>query len=112
MGPLEQLQSVAQELRVSVPEEDARLRGNIVRLHREGNLGAGEVTIAGIVTGDVVEQMRRVSVSLSEPDSERPIRAHETFADVEIVGSLQPRRTRTHLREARDFEVHPPVETS
>jgi len=72
--------------------------------------GAGEVTISGVVTGDSPEKLRRVSVSLAESDYEQAIEAHQNYADVEIIGSLVRRGTRTYLNDARGFVVRPPVE--
>ena len=95
----------ARELRTRLPEDEVRIRGNVVRLHREDELGSGDVTIAGSVVGDPIEKLRRVSLNLAEPDYELAIRAHQTFADVEVVGSLIQRGTRTHLTNTRGFEV-------
>lgn len=101
------LREAARELRLMVPEEETRLRGNVVRLHREGNLGAGEVTIAGIATDDPVEKLRRVTVELSEADYQMAITAHKTYADVEVTGTLVQRGTRTHMRNPHGFTVRP-----
>lgn len=101
------VKEAARELRAQLPEEDVRIRGNVVRLHREGQLGHGEVTIAGIVSDDLTERLRRVNVDLSEEDYAKAIQAHESFSDVEIVGSLLQRGTRTYLRDARGFIVLP-----
>lgn len=101
------LREAARELRSRLPEEEVRIRGNVVRLHREGQLGGGEVTIAGLITGDPLQKLRRVSVSLAESDYGLAIQAHQSFADVEVVGSLIQRGTRTYLNEARGFVVRP-----
>ena len=99
------LREAARELRTRLPEDEVRIRGNVVRLHREEQLGNGEVNIAGSVVGDPLGKLRRVSLNLAEPDYELAIRAHESFADVEVVGSLIQRGTRTHLNNARGFVV-------
>jgi hypothetical protein len=104
------LREAARELRARLPEDEVRIRGNVVRLHREGQLGSGEATIAGIVAGDPVEKLRKVSVTLGEADYARAITAHEEFLDVEVVGSLIQRGTRTYLSDARGFSVRPPIE--
>jgi hypothetical protein len=103
------LREAARELRARLPEDEVRIRGNVVRLHREGQLGIGEVTVAGIVAGDPVEKLRKVSVTLDEADYARAITAHEQFLDVEVVGSLIQRGTRTYLRDARGLTVRPPI---
>lgn len=100
------LREAARELRQRLPEEVVRARGNVVRLHRDAVSGAGDVTIAGIVSGDDLGKLRRISASLAEEDYEQAIEAHQQFSDVEIVGELYQRGTRTYLRDARGFAVH------
>lgn len=102
------VKEAARELRSTLPEDDARIRGSIVRLHREERLGHGEVTIAGVVSDDPSERLRRVNVDLSEEDYAKAIEAHQNFSDVEIVGSLLQRGTRTYLTASRGFAVLPP----
>ena len=99
------LREAARELRELVPEENVTIDGNVIRLHREGRFGSGEITISGVIRDDPTEKMRRVSVELSEPDYEAAIRAHDRYHDVSISGSLQRRGTRTHLTQARSFTV-------
>jgi len=103
------LREAARELRALVPEEDVRIIGNVVRLHREGNYGAGEVSIAGVVSGDVSERMRRVSVSLSEEDYQVALSAHRDFTQVEVLGSLIQRGNRTYLTNPNNFHLRPAV---
>jgi len=109
---IEVLKEAARELRARLPEDEVRIRGNVVRLHREGDLGPGEATIAGIITGDQIEKMRKVSVSLAEADYTSAIKAHQDYADVEVVGALIQRGTRTYLNDARAFTVRPSVQDS
>ena len=97
----------AREMRAKLPEDEVRFRGNVVRLHREEQLGSGEVTIAGWVVDDSQGKMRRVALDLSEPDYQQAIQAHKSFSDVEVVGSLFQRGTRTYLKDVRGFEVVP-----
>ena len=87
----------AREMRERIPEDEVLFRGNVVRLHRDTQLGPGDVTIAGSVVDDPSEKFRRVSVNLSEVDYQSALVAHETFGEVEIFGSLQQRGTRTYL---------------
>ena len=101
------LSEAARELRARLPEDEVRLRGNVVRLHREEQLGSGEVAIAGSVVDDPLGKLRRVSLDLAEPDYELAIQAHRSFADVEVVGSLVQRGTRTYLSNVRGFVVSP-----
>ena len=104
------LSEAARELRARLPEDEVRLRGNVVRLHREEQLGNGEVTIAGSVVDDPLGKHRRVSLDLAESDYELAIRAHQSFADVEVVGSLIQRGTRTYLRNTRGFVATLPAD--
>lgn len=99
------LREAARELRARLPEDEVTLRGNVVRLHREEQLGAGDVTIAGVLIGDASERLRRVSVNLSEPDYQLAINAHESFAEVEISGSVVQRGTRTYMMNSRGLEL-------
>jgi hypothetical protein len=101
------LREAARELRARVPEEAVRIRGNVVRLHREGLLGPGDVTIAGLIVDDPLEKLRRVSVNLSEPDYQLAINAHETFSEVEISGSFLQRGTRSYLQDTGGLDTLP-----
>lgn len=97
-------------LLASVPEQNIRLRGNVIRLHREGNLGSGDVTISGVVLDDPSERMRKVTVSLGEADYNIAINAHETYRDVEVSGSMTQRGTRSYLSDLSQFAVLPDPE--
>ena len=100
------LKEAARELRARLPEEDVRFRGNVIRLHREGNLGSGEFTVAGSIVGDPDGKLRRVTISLAESDYEEAIAAHRSYEDVEMLGSLVQRGNRTSLLQAREFIRH------
>lgn len=99
------LKEAARELRNKVPEDEVRLRGNVIRLHREGQLGNGDVTVAGTLIGDPSEKLLRVSLNLAQPDYTQAIQAHEGFRDIEVVGSLVRRGTRMSLSNVREFEI-------
>ena len=101
------LREAARTLRGRIPEENVRITGNVVRLHREGNYGAGEVSIAGVVSGDVAERLRRVSVSLAEEDYQQALIAHRDGMEVDVVGSLTQRGNRTYLINPSNFHVRP-----
>lgn len=101
------LSEAARTIRANLPEEDVRIRGNVIRLHRESQLRGGEVTVAGIISGDPTEKMRRVTLSLDRDDYQAAVNAHHDYADVEVVGSLTQRGNRTHLTQAREFFVQP-----
>jgi hypothetical protein len=100
------LRVAAATLRAMIPEDIVTIRGNVVRLHRDSNYGAGEVSISGVVRGDETAKLRRVSVSLTEEDYRLAILAHSNFADVEVVGSLIQRGNRTYLTNPSNFLLH------
>ncbi|MGB7602747.1 MAG: hypothetical protein WBM24_20765 [Candidatus Sulfotelmatobacter sp.] len=100
------LKEAARELRARLPEDDVRIRGNVIRLHREGNLGSAEVTVAGSIVGDADGKLRRVTISLAESDYEEAIAAHRSYEEVEMLGSLLQRGNRTYLLQAREFIRH------
>jgi hypothetical protein len=101
------LRDAALTIRSMVPEDIVTIRGNVVRLHRDSNYGAGDVSISGVVRGDETGRLRRVSVSLAEEDYQTAIEAHQSFADVEIVGSLIQRGNRTYLTNTSNFSLLP-----
>ena len=101
------LRQAARELRNTPTESEVTIRGSVVRLHRERQFGSGQVTIAGFVDGDPPEKRRRVSLVLEESDYELAIRAHHNSTNVEVIGSLVQRGTRTHLKNVRHFFVWP-----
>lgn len=103
------LQEAARELRLLEPEEDVRVRGIVVRLHREERSGPGEVTISGTFSGDAEAKLHRVHVPLTEDAYNEAITAHENYADVEVTGTFYYRGTHKYLREVRGFTVLPPV---
>lgn len=99
------LRQAAQELRAQAPEEDVTIAGAIVRLHREGALGPGEVSIAGIVEGGQNDRLRRVWLELSEEDYSRATQAHDAGSTVTVTGSLEKRGTRYNLQNPSRFDV-------
>jgi hypothetical protein len=94
------LASAARELRELVADEGVLLVGNVVRLHREGS-GAGEISIAGTIEGD--DRLRRVRMSLSEPDYTRATGAHQQMLLVSVRGDLVRRGTRHYLTNPSSF---------
>jgi hypothetical protein len=101
------LKSAAQDLRALQPEQDVRLRGNVVRLEHDATLGPGVITIAGVASDDPSERMRRVYVTLEQADYDRAVNAHQQFLEVEVTGSLTQRGTRSNLSDPREFLVLP-----
>lgn len=104
----EVLSDAAREMRNQLPEGEVRLRGNVIRLHRETTgLGSGEITVTGIISGDPVARLRKVWVSLSESDYQLAIRAHEAMTDIDLSGTLGQRGNRTYLRLSAPFTALP-----
>ncbi|MCQ3807932.1 MAG: hypothetical protein KTV16_11760 [Acidimicrobiia bacterium] len=95
----------ASALRSESTEDEIRFHGNVVRLHREGQFGRGEVTVLGSVVGDPVEKRRHVSLDLSQPDYELAIQAHQNFANIAVGGSLSQKGNRTYMNNAREFVI-------
>ncbi|MFB7400874.1 hypothetical protein ACFCZR_11940 [Streptomyces rubiginosohelvolus] len=99
------LREAAQNLRSAAPEEDVTVIGAIVRLHREGAFGAGEVSIAGIVEGGMNDRLRRIWLDLTEADYSVATRAHESGATVAVTGRLVKRGNRYVLQNPSGFAV-------
>ncbi|MFD9049837.1 hypothetical protein [Streptomyces zaomyceticus] len=99
------LREAAMNLRAAAPEEDVVVIGAVVRLHREGALGAGEVSIAGIVDGGMNDRLRRIWLDLSETDYSAATRAHESGATVSVTGSLVKKGNRYVLQNPSGFSV-------
>ncbi|MFI9810696.1 hypothetical protein [Saccharothrix variisporea] len=99
------LTMAAQMLRETEPEENVRIIGNVVRLHREGRLGPGEVSILGVVDGDINERVHRVWIELDENQYREASAAHAEGSIVTIRGTLLRRGSRAELSEPHDFDV-------
>lgn len=101
------MEQAARDLRAEEPEENVRVVGGVTRLHREGSLGPGEVSIAGTIDGDPSERMRRVWLELPEEDYSKATRAHDDGNLVSVRGNLTRRGNRYTLRSVAGFEVLP-----
>jgi len=101
------LSQAAKEMRARAPEEDVRIIGSVVRLHRESNFGPGEVSIAGIMEGDYTERLWRVWVELSEQDYSLALNAHNAGEAVAVRGDLVRRGNRSSLQHVMAFEIVP-----
>ncbi|MFJ2957077.1 hypothetical protein [Streptomyces sp. NPDC087270] len=99
------LTEAAQDLRAAAPEDDVTVIGAVVRLHREGKLGPGEVSIAGIVEGGFNDRLRRIWLDLAEEDYSVATRAHESGASVSVTGSLVKRGNRYVMQNTSGFSV-------
>ncbi|MFD6113298.1 hypothetical protein ACFWG0_24740 [Streptomyces yangpuensis] len=101
------LREAASELRAAAPEEDVTITGAVVRLHREGAIGPGEISIAGIVEGGTNDRLRRIWLELPETDYSVATRAHESGATVSVTGNLSKRGNRSVLRNPANFSIRP-----
>ena len=97
------LRQASHELRTSLPKGEVVIVGRVIHLHRETHHGNGRVTISGSVVGDTLRKSRRVWVNLAESDYELAIQAHHSSADVQVIGLLEQRGTRTYLTHTWGF---------
>lgn len=100
---LEVLSEAARTLRAVEPEEDVQIIGAVVRLHRESNLGPGEVSILGYVEGDSSEKICRAWVELGEEDYAEAVLAHNEGRTVSVRGDLRRSGNRTQLVQPSSF---------
>jgi len=98
------LAAAAQELRERIAEEGVLVEGNVVRLHREGS-GPGEISVAGAIEGE--DRLRRVWMSLAEPDYTQAMLAHQQMRSVSVRGDLVRRGTRLFLHNPTTFQLNP-----
>ncbi|WP_067495126.1 hypothetical protein [Actinoplanes sp. TFC3] len=101
------LSQAAKEMRARAPEEDVRIIGSVVRLHRESNYGVGQVSIAGIMEGDDSERLWRVWAELTEQDYALAISAHNSGEAVAVRGDLTRRGSPSNLHRVSAFELVP-----
>lgn len=99
------LGNASRMLRETEPEEDVRLIGSVVRLHREGRLGPGEVSVLGVIDGDGNERMHRVWLMLDEEQYRAANTAHSEGSIIAVRGTLARRGNRAELENAYDFDV-------
>jgi hypothetical protein len=99
------LDRAASELRESTGEQDVRVTGHVVRLHREGRAGAGQITVAGYSEGEP-DRLRRIRMELGSEDYERALRAHGIQTEISVIGDLLLTGNRWRLRRARAFRIN------
>lgn len=99
------LAEAAKAMRAAIPQEDVTVVGAVVRLHRDGKTGPGEVSIAGILEGEDNDRLRRVWLNLAEEDYSRATRAHNDGSTVSITGNLARRGNRHILQNPSSFTV-------
>ena len=102
------LGEAADFLRTRQPRSGVTVQGLVVRLHRSGALGPGEVVIEGI--DDDSGTTRRYRMELPEDDYNDALRAHRNGLQVSVTGDREERGTHLHLRRLSSFSVIPGLE--
>lgn len=107
-GLLPVLAEAADHLRSTQEEAVATLTGLVVRLHREPNLGPGEVTITGYFDSAAGSSTRSVKMQLDEITYGQAIAAHRDGATVQVRCLVQFGGPRLVVTSVHTFTVLPP----
>jgi hypothetical protein len=99
------LGEAADFLRTRQPRAGVTVQGLVVRLHRSGAFGPGEVVIEGV--DDDSGTTRRYRLELAEDDYNDAVRAHRNGLQVSVTGDREERGTHLHLRRIASFSVLP-----
>jgi hypothetical protein len=99
------LGEAADFLRTRQPRSGVTIQGLVVRLHRAGAFGSGEVVIEGI--DDDSRTTRRYRAELGEEDYNRAAQAHLRGLRVSMTGDREERGTHLQLRRLTSFSVIP-----
>jgi hypothetical protein len=102
------LGEAAEFLRTRQPRTGVTVQGLVVRLHRSGAFGPGEVVIEGI--DDDSATTRRYRLELTEEDYHDAVRAHRNGLKVSVTGDREERGTHLQLRKLTSFSVIPGLE--
>lgn len=102
------LGEAADFLRTRQPRSGVTIQGLVVRLHRAGKLGSGEVVIEGV--DDDSGTTRRYRMELAEDDYNDAVRAHRNGLQVSATGDREERGTHLHMRRLTSFSVIPGLE--
>lgn len=95
------IEEAGRRFRETAPFEDFEVEGFVTRLDRGPHATEGDVTIAGIVDG----QMRKIVVRLSADTYRDAIRAHDEQRTVKCTGDLVKEGRGYRLQDARHFRV-------
>jgi hypothetical protein len=90
------LGEAADFLRTRQPRSGITVQGLVVRLHRAGKFGPGEVVVEGI--DDDSGTTRRYRMELAEDDYNDALRAHRNGLQVSATGDREERGTHLHMR--------------
>lgn len=99
------LGEAADFLRTRQPRAGVTVQGLVVRLHRSGAFGPGDVVIEGI--DDDSGSTRRYRLELTEDDYNDAVRAHRNGLKVSVTGDREERGTHLRLRRLTSFSVIP-----
>ncbi len=102
------LADAADYLRTKQPRTGVTVVGLVVRLHRTGNYGSGEVVVQG--ESDDSGAQRRFRMELSESEYNEAVRAHSQGLQVVAAGDLEFAGTRASLRRLSSFGVLPGID--
>ncbi|MGH3279617.1 MAG: hypothetical protein ACRDNW_10830 [Trebonia sp.] len=100
------LGEAADFLRTRQPRAGVTVQGLVVRLHRPGPFGPGDVVVEGI--DDDSGTTRRYRMEVPEDDYNDALRAHRNGLQVSVTGDREERGT--HLRRLTSFAVIPGLE--
>lgn len=98
-------------LRRSTEEITATLTGSVTRLHREPNLGAGEVTVQGYLDASTGSSTRSMKFELDEPSYELAIAAHRDGSTVRVGCTVRFDSPRLVIVAVNNFKVMPPSQS-
>jgi len=99
------LGEAADFLRTRQPRAGVTVQGLVVRLHRSGAYGPGDVVIEGV--DDDSGTTRRYRLELAEDDYNDAVRAHRNGLQVSVTGDREERGTHLRLRRITSFSVIP-----
>ncbi|MBO0804113.1 MAG: hypothetical protein J2P25_13695 [Nocardiopsaceae bacterium] len=102
------LGEAADFLRTRQPRSGVTVQGLVVRLHRAGTFGPGEVVVEGI--DDDSGMTRRYRMELAEDDYNDAVRAYRNGLKVSATGDREERGTHLHMRRLTSFSVIPGLE--
>ena len=102
------IQEAARLFKDIAPVEDVELQGFVTRLARGPKETSGEVTLEGLVEG----QLRRALVELGEGIYSKAVQAHEQRQRVACAGDLIKERGGYRLQNPRHFRVLEAEETA
>ncbi|MER5634033.1 hypothetical protein [Streptomyces nitrosporeus] len=95
----------AEALRARLGCRDMILTGSVVRLHRELAHGPGAVTVAGSFEDRDEGRLRRVRMTLDQPDCDKAAEAHRRGDEVLVRGDLTALGSAPRMEGIRSFVV-------